>query len=156
MGHNRTHDSDCRYSFSGVATIKTSNGKDVYDEIKQVKTVTGGNPSKANSKLTACHVELAQVEAEIEKLLDTLTGANAVLMSYANNKIEELDAKRQSLMKAIADMTAEIIFPDKLDRISGYLADWDNVDFEDRRFVIDGLIYQIKATSECVDIDWKL
>ena len=36
-------------------------------------------------------MELAQVEAEIEKLLDTLTGANATLLAYANKKIEDLD-----------------------------------------------------------------
>ena len=59
-------------------------------------------------------------------------------------------------MKAIADMTAEAFSSEKLERISGYLTDWDNVDFEDRRFVIDGLIYQIRATDECVDIDWKI
>ena len=34
-------------------------------------------------------MELARVEDEIEKLLNTLTGANAVLLSYANSKIEE-------------------------------------------------------------------
>ena len=41
---------------------------------------------KVNPKLTAYQVELAQVEAEIEKLLDTLTGANATLLAYANKK----------------------------------------------------------------------
>jgi hypothetical protein len=39
---------------------------------------------------TAKQTELAQVESEIEKLLDTLTGATPVLISYANAKIEEL------------------------------------------------------------------
>ena len=41
---------------------------------------------KVNPKLTAYQVELAQVESEIEKLLDTLTGANATLLAYANKK----------------------------------------------------------------------
>ena len=77
----------------------------------------------------------AQVEADIEKLLNTLTGANAVLMSYSNGKIEELDAKRQSLTKAIADMTAEAFSPKQLDRITGYIADWGNVVLEDRRLL---------------------
>ena len=45
-----------------------------------------GREEKVNPKLTAYQVELAQVEAEIEKLLDTLTGANATLLSYANKK----------------------------------------------------------------------
>ena len=132
----------------------------VYNEmvkkLREFQTLTDGNPAKANLKLTTYHVELAQMKVEIEKLLDTLIGANAVLMPYANSKIEVLDAKRQSLMKAIADMTAEVFSPAQLDRISGYLADWDNVDIEDRRFVIDGLVDQIKATSECIDIDWKI
>ena len=42
-----------------------------------------------NPRLTALNVELAQVEDEIEKLLNTLTGASAVLMSYANGKSED-------------------------------------------------------------------
>ena len=46
-----------------------------------------GREEKVNPKLTAYQVELAQVEAEIEKLLDTLTGANATLLAYANKKI---------------------------------------------------------------------
>ena len=46
------------------------------------------------------------MEDEIEKLLNTLTGANAVLLSYANGKIEELDANRQRLIKEIAALNA--------------------------------------------------
>ena len=42
-----------------------------------------GKEEKVNPKLTAYQVELAQVEAEIEKLLDTLTRANATLLAYA-------------------------------------------------------------------------
>ena len=120
------------------------------------KTLTKGNPAKNNPKLTALNVSLAQVENEIEKLIDTLTGANTTLMSYANGKIEELDAKRQSLMRQIADLTAEAVSPAQLDRISDYLNDWDNVSFEDRRLVADGMISTIKATSGNIKIEWKI
>ena len=99
--------------------------------------------------------ERAQTEADIEKLLDTLTGANATLISYANGKIEELDAKRQSLIKAIADMSAGAVSTDQIKRISGYLNNWGNVAFDDRRLVVDGLISTIRATSEDVSVEWK-
>jgi len=122
----------------------------------EFKTLTDSNSTKPNSKLTALKVELTQIETEIEKLLNTLTGANAVLMSYANNKVEELDAKRQSLMKAIADMTAGAVSPNKLNQISDYLNDWVNVDMADKRFVVDGLINKIDITSENVKIEWKI
>jgi len=106
--------------------------------------------------LTALNVELAEVDNEIEKLLDSLTGANPTLLSYANSKIEALDTKRQSLMKAIADMRTSTLSPEHAKSISGYLKDWDDVSFEDKRLVMDGLIAKIQATSENVRIEWKV
>ena len=73
-----------------------------------------GREEKVNPKLTAYQVELAQVEAEIEKLLDTLTGANATLLAYANKKIEELDTRRQTISKAIAELSVETISPQQI------------------------------------------
>lgn len=62
-------------------------------KLKDFKTLTGRKKAaKISPKLAAKRLELAQVESEIEKLLDTLTGASPVLLSYANSKIEELDA----------------------------------------------------------------
>lgn len=86
--------------------IFTAMGEKLWD----FKHLRGGE-EKANPKLTAYQVELAQVEAEIEKLLDTL---------------------------------------------SGYLDDWENISFEDKRKATDGLISSISATSEYVKIEWKI
>lgn len=88
--------------------------------------------------------------------MDTLTGANAVLMSYANKKIEALDSERQALAKAIADLSADVVAPEKMLQISSYLDNWDNVDFDDRRQVADAMITVIRATSENVAIEWKI
>lgn len=78
-----------------------------------------GREEKVNPKLTAYQVELAQVEAEIEKLLDTLTGANATLLAYANKKIEELDTRRQTISKAIAELSVETISPQQIKKLGG-------------------------------------
>lgn len=109
-----------------------------------------------NPKLTALNVELVQVEAEIEKLLNTLTGANAVLLSYANGKIEELDTHRQELINAIAEMSAETMMAGQTELMSAHLDNWLNINFEDRRPVADGLISQIRATDEHVSVEWKI
>lgn len=64
-------------------------------KLADYKTLTGRKKKKAvNPRLTAKQLEMAQVESEIEKLLDTLTGATPVLLSYVNVKIEELDRRR--------------------------------------------------------------
>ena len=115
-----------------------------------------GKEEKVNPKLTAYQVELAQVEAEIEKLLDTLTGANATLLAYANKKIEELDTRRQTISKAIADLSVETISPQQIKKLSYYLDNWESIDFDDKRKAADGLISTIKATSDRVQIEWKI
>jgi len=58
--------------------------------------------------------------------------------------------------KTIADMSGEIVFPEQIKRISGYLNNWDNIGFEDRQLVVDGLVSNIKATSENIQIEWKI
>ena len=115
-----------------------------------------GKEEKVNPKLTAYQVELAQVEAEIEKLLDTLTGANATLLAYANKKIEELDTRRQTISKAIAELSVETISPQQIKKLSYYLDNWESIDFDDKRKAADGLISTIKATSDRVQIEWKI
>ena len=78
-----------------------------------------------NPKLTAARVALAKTESEIEKLLDTLSGANPLLLQYANNRIEELDAERQKQLKLVADLTANSVSASQIDSITGYLDDWE-------------------------------
>jgi hypothetical protein len=109
---------------------------------------TDSKSRRTNPKLTALNAELAQVEAGIEKLLDTLSGANATLLSYANGKIEEIDAHRQGLVNEIAALTATAVSPARVERLSGYLDDWENVNFEDKRQITNELITQIRATGE--------
>jgi len=149
-----------RGSCEGCGTLHASEVERIlYAEMcrkmDEFQILTGGE-TKVNPRLTALYTELAQVETEIEKLLDTLTGANAVLLSYANSKIEELDAKRQSLTKAIAEMTADSPNSKQIQKISGYLSDWDNVDVEDKRTVLDEMVSKVNMTNESFQIEWKI
>jgi len=150
-----------RKACEGCGTLRTRDVEQAIHEemlkrLGEFKILTGGNPAKANPKLTALNVELAQVENEIEKLINTLSGANPTLLSYANTKIEELDSKRQSLTMAIADASADAVSPEHIKRVSDYLDSWDTTDFEDKRLVADGLVHRINATSESVQIEWKI
>ena len=40
--------------------------------------------------------------------------------------------------------------------ITNHLDNWDSASFDDRRIAIDGLIDRIDATSESVQIEWKI
>ena len=121
-------------------------------KLSEFQTLTA-KAETVNPRLTALNVELAQVEDEIEKLLNTLTGASAFLMSYANGKIEELDTRRQGLIKEIAALNAESVSPQKIEYLSSHLGNWDNIDFDDRRQVADIILSQVQATAERVSFE---
>ena len=147
-------------SCDGCGTLRTREFErflygEMVKKLSEFQTLTAKRET-VNPKLTALNMELARVEDEIEKLLNTLTGANAVLLSYANSKIEELDTHRQALTKEIAALSAETMSPEQIERLSVYLNQWEEIDFEDRRQVADGLISQIRATDEHVSIEWKI
>ena len=149
-----------RKTCEGGGTIRIHDvEKFVYEDMRRIlsefQTLSDNKSMKVNSKLTALDVELVQVETEIEKLIDTLTGANPVLLSYANSKIEALDAKRQSLIKVIADMSVKNLTPDQILDLSKHLNNWDDASFDNKRLVVDRLIVSIIATSNVIDIGWK-
>ena len=118
--------------------------------MRKFHTLKGGKEQSYNPKVTAARVALAKTESEIEKLLDTLSGANPLLLQYANTRIEELDAERQKQLRLVADLTANSVSASQIDSITGYLDDWESVSFDDKRKVVDILISQIDATSECI------
>ena len=135
--------------------------KSVYEEMvkkmREFQTLKGSNKAEGyNPKLTAARAKLAKIEGEIEKLIDTLTGANPLLLQYANSRIEELDAERQKQLKLVADLTANSVSDTQIDCITNYLNDWESVSFDDKRKVVDILISHIDATSESVTIHWKI
>ena len=129
---------------------------EMVEKMRKYHTLKGGKEQGYNPKLTAARVALAKTESEIEKLLDTLSGANPLLLQYANNRIEELDAERQKQLKLVADLTANSVSDTQIDSITNYLNDWESVSFDDKRKVVDILISHIDATSESVAIHWKI
>ena len=72
------------------------------------------------------------------------------------HEIENMPKKRQSLMKVIAVFWASTLSPEYAKNISGYLKIGDDVRFENRRIIVDGLISRIQVTSENVRLNGKI
>ena len=69
-------------------------------------------------------------------MLNSLTGANAVLISYANTKNEALDKQRQELNDELAKLEVTRTSPDKLRSMKELMDRWDEVDIETKAEVI--------------------
>jgi hypothetical protein len=125
-------------------------------ELNAFKKLAEKKSAKNNPKLTKKQLELAKIESEIEKLIESLKTAGATLVSYVNATVEELDTQRQLLMREISALTFDAIPSTQLETISNYLDKWEDVSFEDKQKVVDYLITRVRATSDSVQIEWKI
>ena len=91
-----------------------------------------------------------------EKLSPFFYAQKQEVNAYANKKIEELDTRRQTISKAIAELSVETMSPQKEQELSYYLDHWDSIEFDDKRKAADGLIISISATSDHVQVEWKI
>ena len=83
-------------------------------------------------------------------------GCQGVRNIKTSDKIADLDFRRQSLIKQLAELAADEVSPQRMIRIGEFLDEWENICMENRREVIDNLIGKIIATHENVDIQWKI
>ena len=63
---------------------------------------------------------------------------------------------RQKQLKLVTDLTANSVSSSQIESISGYLENWDEVSFDDKRRVVDTLISKIEVTSTERVIHWKI
>ena len=91
-------------------------------------------------------------DGEIERLVDSLTGTNNVLLSYVNQ-----DSGTGRAPAGTCEMeTAEAISLEQISQISGYLDTWDSVSFDNKWRGVDLMITTIAAASDSLNIIWKI
>ena len=93
-----------------------------------------------------CFMEVSEEVAEMFKEFDRKEAAYR-LRTYRHKAYYSLD--RDDGLEHEAVFVA--LSPHEL-----YLDNWDSIDFDDKRKAADGLISTIKATSDRVQIEWKI
>lgn len=124
------------------------------NKMAQFSTLRRRKKTTENPELTTLNVELAQVEGEIASLMDKLASADETLYRYISQRIRELDGKKQELMKRISEL--KLRKEADYTEISNHLTMWERLSFDDKRQTVDQLIRVIHATSDSIQIEWRI
>ena len=81
--------------------------------------------------------------------------ANKTVMEYINRRIEELDKEKQSLQKKLVEQSTNQT-SGKMDKITNYIAKWDELDNDDKQRVADILIDRIDIDEDVIEIAWNI
>jgi hypothetical protein len=131
----------------------------VYNEIVKVldnlEYISPGAPQKNDSKETVFKAQIADLDREIDNLLNKVSGANDILMQYINNRVSELDIRKRELSGKLIQIS-NANMPDKMEKITGYVSKWDELNIEDKKKVVDILINVIYIGDDTIEIEWNI
>lgn len=130
----------------------------IYEEIRKklsmFSTLRKQKRITNNTELITKDIELAQIEKEINSLIDRTSGADDLLFQYISERVRELDNKKQSLIKQISQIKQHK--KTEYTEISCHLTIWEELSFDDKRQIVDQLIRVICATSDSIKIEWRI
>ena len=139
-----------------LTDVEASVFEEMVKKLKEFDKLTDKEKTVRYSKLTDAQEELAIVQEEVTHLINSMTGATSLLISYANERIGMLDARQQELVKMVAELSVNALSPEKVELALSCLDDWENTEYETKRQVADLLIVRVTIIDENVEIEWKI
>lgn len=88
--------------------------------------------------------------------MESLIGAGEALSAYINRRVDEIEQLRQEKMDEIITLAGNNATPEQLERVVADISDWENIDFDEKRFVVDKMIAVIRVSSGGVHIKWRI
>ena len=137
---------ESRYYHFIKSRIEQAGGRTRRDSTRFVDTLITASPEFFEKKSPK------EIQEFFQRAADFLIGR----VGKENIVSAELDGRKQELLARIAELTVEAISPEQVSQISGYLDTWENVSFDDKRRVVDLMITTIAATSDSLNITWKI
>lgn len=100
-------------------------------------------------------IELVKVEEEISGLMAKLAAANDTLFKYINERIEELDTKRQELERKLGKNKENELTEISSELVIRALTEWDNFEFEEKKLLAQSFIEKVVIYNGDMEIVYK-
>lgn len=108
----------------------------------------------ANPEGAALRLELAQLDREIAALMARLAQADEALFRYINQRVAELDGKKQAVQQKLARSGPVKAGGGPV--LAGYAAHWNRLSFDHKRQTADLLIQTVRVERGRVQIQWRV
>ncbi len=100
-------------------------------------------------------LEISKLDDKIAVFIEKLEEADTALMKHINNKVTELENKKQVYIRELDEL--ERSEPDfSVDEITDCMSVWDIMSFDDKRAIVKILIKRIFVSSTGYSIEWNV
>ena len=131
----------------------------IFEQIKEklsmFRSIENPAVQPVNPKAAQNKIRIAKIDKEINALIAKVPSANDTLMRFINQRVEELDAEKQSLSFENVSMNT-LQSSSALEAIFRHVEDWDHASIEERERVVDALIEKITIADGKMDVFWNV
>ena len=136
--------------------VETNMLQRMKDHVEQYNVTSQPANWQQNPIVHELNIKLEQIAAEINSLMDKVSSANSILMEYINKRVSELDAQSKTYRQQLIELSATMSTPrHSMIELAERLNRWDELDYDDKRGVIDELVEKVYVTAQTVDIQWR-
>ena len=123
---------------------------------ERIKEIKKNRPvSDTTEKIKAITSEIAKIDTQISKMMD-LYALGTIDLDVISDKVSSLNSTKANLKKELESMQVpdkETMTDEQVRTIAGLMK--DDLPLEDKRNIVQSLIYYIEIDEEDVIIHWK-
>ncbi len=128
--------------------------KAIREHLAEFQTLRKQEKQRIDPKINKLKIRIAEINKEINDVIDRMIGIDSLPMDYINNKIMELDSEKRKLQVELDDLESSL-YNTPIDTIANHVEAWNEITFEDKQAVVDILIKVIIVADGKVEITWN-
>ena len=113
-------------------------------------------PYESQGEIRLLEIEIEKINDRINTLIQNLAEANDVVMSYVNENVSNLDARKKELYEEIDKLKESRKHIQKYNELKNVMSKWDDLSFDDKRNVVSLLIRRINVYLDRIEIEWNV
>lgn len=117
--------------------------------VKDFKDIDASDINNKDSEINSLKIEVHKIQEEIENFINNLSRANEVLSKYVNNKIVDLDNRKNELLNKISEhnLSRSIIKMPNLDN-------FQTLDNPTKNSICKNIIDKVLVLNDSINIKW--
>lgn len=152
--NNKYNTGGCNFGSLDADLVDEIVFEEMRKKLAEFHTLTKQKQESCDLQTIKLKTRIETIDQEIGSLLDKIPLANGTVMEYINNRVAVLDVEKKELYAEIVRLTEGKGY--SLEKITGYLDNWEKISMGDKLTVVDSLIESIYASQEKIKINWKI
>lgn len=152
--NNKYNTGGCNFGSLDADLVDEIVFEEMRKKLAEFHTLTKQKQESCDLQTIKLKTRIETIDQEIGSLLDKIPLANGAVMEYINNRVAVLDVEKKELYAEIVRLTEGKGY--SLEKITGYLDNWEKISMGDKLTVVDSLIESIYASQEKIKINWKI